>query len=209
MVFNFYIENPDDQDQTDSPKTDPPADQNQPKPQKPVLVRQIRLSGISKQIAAGKKFTLKASVSPANASSKVLSWKSSNLKVAAVNSKGVVTMKRGSGGKKVTITAQAKDGSGVKAVYKLTSMKGVVKKITVSGTKSVKAGKSLKLKAKVKASKKANTKLKWSSSNTKYAAVGSTGKVKTKKAGKGKRVKITAWATDGSGKKKTVTLRIR
>ncbi len=54
MVFNFYIENPDDQDQTDSPKTDPPADQNQPKPQKPVLVRQIRLSGISKQIAAGK-----------------------------------------------------------------------------------------------------------------------------------------------------------
>lgn len=209
MVFNFYIENPDDQDQTDSPKTDPPADQNQPKPQKPVLVRQIRLSGISKQIAAGKKFTLKASVCPANASSKVLSWKSSNLKVAAVNSKGVVTMKRGSGGKKVTITAQAKDGSGVKAVYKLTSMKGVVKKITVSGTKSVKAGKSLKLKAKVKASKKANTKLKWSSSNTKYAAVGSTGKVKTKKAGKGKRVKITAWATDGSGKKKTVTLRIR
>ena len=118
-------------------------------------------------------------------------------------------MKKGSGGKKVTITAIAADGSGVKATYKITSMKGVVKKVTVSGSKSVKAGKSLKLKAKVTATKKANKKLKWTSSNAKYAKVSSSGKVKTYKAGKGKKVKITAIATDGSGKKKAVTIKIK
>ena len=88
-------------------------------------------------------------------------------------------------------------------------MKGVVKKIAVTGAKTVKAGKSLKLKAKVTATKGANKKLKWTSSNTKYATVTSSGKVKTFKAGKGKKVKITAMATDGSNKKKTVTINIK
>ena len=89
------------------------------------------------------------------------------------------------------------------------SMKGVVKKVTVSGKKSMKAGKTLKLKAKVKATKKANKKLKWVSNNKKYATVSSSGKVKALKAGKGKKVKITAMATDGSGKKKSVTIKIK
>ena len=109
----------------------------------------------------------------------------------------------------VTITATAKDGSRVKAAYKITSMKGAVKKVSVFGKKSVKAGKTLKLKAKVKATKNANKKLKWVSSNKKYATVSSSGKVKALKAGKGKKVKITAMATDGSGKKKSVTIKIK
>lgn len=50
--------------------------------------------------------------------------------------------------------------------------------------------------------------LKWTSSNTKYATV-SSGKVKALKAGKKKSVKITAMATDGSGKSKTVTIKIK
>lgn len=87
-------------------------------------------------------------------------------------------------------------------------MKGVVKRVAISGKTSVKAGKTLKLKAKVTASKKANKKIKWTSSNKKYASVSSSGTVKAYKAGKGKKVKITAAATDGSGKKKVVTVRI-
>ena len=177
--------------------------------QQKVRVNKIKLTGISKKIAAGKKMTLKATVYPANASNKKVTWKSSNKKVATVNSKGVVTMKKKSGGKKVKITAIAADGSGIKATYTITSMKGVVKKVTISGKKTVKAGKSLKLKAKVTASKKANKKVTWTSSNTKYAKVSASGKVKTYKAGKGKKVKITAKATDGSGKKKTVTIKIK
>ena len=101
------------------------------------------------------------------------------------------------------------DGSGVKATYKIKSMKGAVKKIAISGKKSVKAGKTLKLKAKVTAAKQANKKVKWSSSNKKYATVSSSGKVKALKAGKGKKVKISAMATDGSGKKKSVTIKIK
>ena len=112
-------------------------------------------------------------------------------------------------GKKVVITAVAADGSGAKASWKVTSMKGIVKKVKLTGNKPVKAGKSVKLKAKVKATKKANKKLLWTSSNTKYATVNTKGVVKTKKAGKRKKVKITAMATDGSGKKATVTIKIK
>ena len=73
----------------------------------------------------------------------------------------------------------------------------------------MKAGKTLKLKAKVKATKGANKKLIWKSSNTKYASVSKDGKVKTMKTGKGRKVKITAMATDGSGKKKTVKIKMK
>ena len=172
-------------------------------------VSKITLSGISKKIAAEKKVKLTAKISPSNATNKALTWKSSNSKIATVNSKGVVTMKKNSGGKKVTITAIANDGSRVKGTYKITSMKGVVKKVAISGKKSVKAGKSLKLKARVNASKGANTKLKWTSSNTKYAKVNSKGAVKAYKKGKGKTVKITALATDGSNKKSSIKIKIK
>ena len=112
--------------------------------------------------------------------------------------------------KSVTITATAADGSGVKATYKIKIQKDAVKSITLKAKKTVKAGKTLKVKATVKTTgKKANKTLKWTSSNTKYATVSSKGVVKAKKAGKGRKVKITASATDGSGKKKTVTVKIK
>ena len=136
-------------------------------------------------------------------------WSSSNKKYASVSSKGVVTAKAAGAGKTVTITAQADDGSGVKATYKIQIMKGVVQKITLKGSSSVKAGKNLKLKTTVKATQGANKKLIYTSSNTKYATVTSSGLVKTKKAGKGKTVKITAKATDGSGKKATIKIKIK
>ena len=179
------------------------------KKKKEYKVSKISLSGVSKKIAAGKKIELKAKVSPSNASNKGVTWKSSNKKVATVNSKGVVTIKKKTGGKSVTITATAKDGSKRKATYKIKVMKGIVKKVSISGKKTVKAGKTLKLKAKISASKGANRKIKWTCSNTKYATVSSSGKVKAKKAGKRKKIKITAMATDGSGKKKTITIKIK
>ena len=179
------------------------------KPSKKVKVTSIRLSGLSKQIAAGKKLTLKAAVLPKTSSNKKLLWKSSNTKVATVTQGGVVTLKKKTGGKKVTITATATDGSKKYASWKITSMKGIVKKIKITGSKPVKAGKKLKLKAKVSATKKANKKLLWISSNTKYATVNAKGIVTTKKSAKGKTVKITAMATDGSGKKKTVKIKMK
>lgn len=176
-----------------------------------IKVKELKITGSSKKIAVGKKLKLKATVSPANPTNKAVTWKTSNNKYATVNSKGIVTIKKAAGGKTVTITATAKDGSGIKANYKIQCMKGIVKKVTISGkkTRAIKAGKSIKLKAKVNATKGANKTLKWSSSNTKYATVNSKGKVTTKKAGKGKTIKITATATDGSGKKATVKIKLK
>ena len=180
-----------------------------------VTVENIKVSKItittttSNKIATGKKVTLKAAVTPSNAYNKGVTWKSSNTKVATVSSSGVVTTKKKMGGKTVTITATAKDGSGKKASYKIYVKKGIVKKVYISGVKSVKAGKKLYLKGKTSASSGANRTLKWSSSNTKYAKVSSKGTVTTYKAGKKKSVKITAKAVDGSGKSKTVTIKIK
>ena len=172
-------------------------------------VENIKITGLSNNIAAGKKVKLTATITPTNVANKSVTWTTSNKKVATVNASGVVSINKKAAGKSVTITATAKDGSGKKASYKIKVMKGAVKKVKISGKKSVKAGKTLKLKAKVTASKGANKKLIWTSSNPKYATVSSSGKVKALKAGKKKSVKITAMATDGSGKSKTVTIKIK
>ena len=208
---------PDDSkkdDTTDKPKPDDSKkDDNTNKPNdisnRQIKVSSIQIAGISKQIAQGKRVTLKAAVYPNTATNKRIIWTSSNPKVATVNANGVVTVKKKTGGKNVTITATTTEGSRVSASWKVTSMKGIVKKVKITGAKTVKAGKSLKLKANVTATKKANKKLQWTSSNTKYATVNAKGVVKTKKTAKRKTIKITAMATDGSGKKATFKIKVK
>ena len=144
------------------------------------------------------------------ATNKKVTYTSSNKKYATVSSTGKVTLKKAGAGRTVTITATAKDGSKKKAALKIRIMKNSVKSIKLKAAKTVKVNKSLKVKATVKATgKKANTKLTWTSSNTKYATVSSKGVVKAKRAGKGKTVRITARATDGTGKKAVVKIKIK
>ncbi len=175
-----------------------------------VEVEKITVTGISKSIAAGKKIQLKAKITPSDASNQAVKWTSSNKKYATVDSKGKVATKKAGAGKSVKITASAKDGSGKKGTYTIKIKKNAVTKISLKAKKTVKAGKKVTIKAVVKANgKKANKKLSWTSSNKDYAVVNSKGKVTAKKAGKGKTVKITAKATDGSGKKKTIAIKIK
>lgn len=174
-----------------------------------VKVGKIKLLGVSKKISEGKKIVLKTVISPNNASNKTIVWKSSNPKVATVTQSGIVTMKKKTGGKKVTITAIATDGSNKYASWKITSMKGVVKKVKINGKKRIKAGKTLKLKAKILATKHANKKLLWKSNNSKLATVNQKGVVKVHKKAKGKTIKITAFATDGSNKKSTIKIKVK
>lgn len=174
-----------------------------------VKVTKVSVTASARNIAAGKKVQLKAAVAPSKATNKAVTWKSSNTKVATVSSKGVVTFNKKAGGKKVTITATAKDGSKKYGKITLTCMKGSVKKITLSGVKTLKAGKTTKVKAKVTTMNgTANKTLAWTSSNTKIATVDKTGKVKAVKGKKGT-VTITARATDGSGKKATIKIRVK
>lgn len=174
-----------------------------------VKVTGIKITASSRSIAAGKKVQLKATAAPSNADNKAVTWTSSNKKVATVNSKGVVTFNKKAGGKKVTITAAAKDGSKKYAKITLRCMKGSVKSIKLSGKTTLKPGKTTKLKAKVTTvNGKANKSVVWSSSNTKLATVDKNGKVKAVKGKKGT-VKITARAVDGSRKKATIKIRIK
>ena len=201
-------QDPDDKPQT--PGNDKPQDDNKPALPETIKVSSIKLSAASKEIAVGKKIKLTTKVFPANATNKSVTYKSSNTKYASVDGTGKVTVKKAGAGKTVTITATAADGSGKSASYKIKIMKSAVKSIKVKAAKSVKAGKKVKAKVTVKTTgKNANKKLKWTSSNTKYATVSSKGVIKTKKAGRGKTVKITAAATDGSGKKSTVKIKIK
>lgn len=176
-----------------------------------VKIKRISLSGISKKIAAGRKVTLSAVVLPEQAENKTLIWSSSNPKYATVNSSGVVTTKKAGAGKTVTITARAADASGVAANYKIKIVKHAVKRISLKvKSKTVVAGKKINVKAVVKTTgKTANKTLVWTSSNPKYAAVNKKGKVTAKKAGKGKKVTITAKATDGTGKKAKIKIKIK
>lgn len=174
-----------------------------------VKVGKIKLLGVSKKISEGKKIVLKTVISPNNASNKTIVWKSSNPKVATVTQSGIVTMKKKTGGKKVAITAIATDGSNKYASWKIISMKGVVKKVKINGKKRIKAGKTLKLKAKILATKHANKKLLWKSNNSKLATVNQKGVVKVHKKAKGKTIKITAFATDGSNKKSTIKIKVK
>ena len=77
-----------------------------------------------------------------------------------------------------------------------------VRKLTITAiSKQIAAGKKVNLKTEVFPKNADNKKVTWKTNNKKYATVSSSGKVSAKKAGKGKKVKITAAATDGSKKK--------
>ena len=121
----------------------------------------------------------------------------------------MVTTKKAGIGKKVVITAISKDGSKKYGTYKIKTVKGVVTKVKVTGSKTIKNGKSVKLKVAVSGTKESYKAVRWVSSNTKYATVNAKGVVTAKKAGKGKTVKITAVAKDGSKKQMTMKVKIK
>ncbi len=193
----------------DNPSVTPTEPTNPTPVVVPKKVSRISLSGISNKLAAGSKISLSAKITPANAANKKLVWKSNNTKLATVSSKGLVSINKKTGGKSVIITATAADTGKVKASYKISIMTGKVTKVSLSGKSSVKAGQSITLKAAVKASGKANKQVRFTSSNTKYATVSAKGLVKATKAGKGKKVTITATATDGTGKKASKSISIK
>lgn len=178
----------------------------------PDTVREkIKIKSASQKVAAGKKTKLIVRTASKTLSSNKVTWKSSNKKYAVVNTNGVVTTKKAGAGKIVTITVISKADSSVKATIKIRIMKNAVTKIKIKNPpKSMKVGKSIRIKAVVNANgSNANKRLQWKSSNSKYASVDSNGKVVAKKAGKGRTVTITASATDGTGKTAKIKIKIK
>lgn len=156
------------------------------------------------KLAPKKSMTLKVSFAPENAVKEKVTFKSSNTKIAKVNSKGKITAGKKAGKATITVTSE----NGLKKTFKVQVMKKAVTKVKIKASKkTVKVKKTLQLKAITSPSKKnASNCVYWKSSNPKIATVSSTGKVKAIKKGK---VKITAVATDGSGKKATITIQVK
>ena len=172
-----------------------------PSPSTPVAVSGVALDKKVATINVGKTVTVKATVTPANAANKTLSWTSSNTKIATVSNGVVKGVKAG----RVVITAKTTDGSNISATCTVT-VKQPVTSISLSKKATMYTGKKLTLKAKVNPANASNKALTWKSSNTKIAKVASNGVVTGVKAGT---VKITATAKDGSRKSATCTVTVR
>lgn len=186
---------------TEPSSTTPTVTSSTPSPSTPVAVSGVALNKKVATVNVGKKVTVKATVTPANADNKTLVWTSSNTKIATVSNGVVKGVKAG----RVIITAKTTDGSNISATCTVT-VKQPVTSISLSKKATMYTGKKLTLKAKVNPANASNKALTWKSSNTKIAKVASNGVVTGVKAGT---VKITATAKDGSRKSATCTVTVR
>ena len=168
---------------------------------KPTVKKVVKVSLSKKSVVLvkGRSTTVKATVTPTNATNKKLKWTTSNAKVATVNQSGKITA---NGRGNATIKVMALDGSNKYATVKVT-VKQPVTSVKLNRNSAI-----LKVKGKAKQKtvtlkataypKNANNKaVSWKSSNTKIATVNSKGKVTAKKKGT---CYITATAKDGSKK---------
>ena len=184
-----------------------------------ITVDRIMPTGISVDKSSatldiGDKVTVSATVQPANATSKTVSWKSDNTSVATVNSKGVITA-TGEGTTKIyaaTSNATKSDydkGTGLVSVITVTvKATGVrVTSLTLNKTAiTLDAGKAFTLKTTVlppNASEK-YAKLTYASADTNVATVSDKGIVTAHKSGK---TTITVTSADGAKATADVTVR--
>ena len=160
---------------------------------KEIKVTGVTLNKTELTLAAGGSETLTATVAPADATNKKVTWKSSDAAVATVDANGKVTgVKAG----EATITVTTEDGGKTASCRVTVSDKEVkVTGITLAAL-AIYVGESKSITATVKPDDATNKELTWKSSDTAVATVDATGKVTGKKTGS---ATITATAQDGSG----------
>ena len=191
-------------------------------------VSSVKLSDTSKQLEVGSKFQLKATVLPAKASVRSVSYQTSNKTIAEVTQSGVVTAK--SAGSAV-ITVVSKDGTNKKAVCRIqvsnkqqsttqTPVKDEPKeepKDTTVKTTGISLNKQSltfysnsapqQLEASVKPENATNKGVIWSSEDESIATVSDNGVVTPSKTKEGTTT-ITATAADKSGVKVTCEVKV-
>ena len=156
------------------------------------------------QLAAGKSMQLKVTFLPEGAGTQKLVFMSSDASVVSVDSNGLIRAGKKAGSAVITVLAE----SGLKKTITVCVKKKAVQKIKIiASKKKLRAGGKTKLKAKITPGNKlVSTDVLWKSAKPDIAVVNDKGMVKAKKKGK---VKITAYATDGSGRKASITLSIK
>ncbi|MBQ8133993.1 MAG: leucine-rich repeat protein [Clostridia bacterium] len=159
----------------------------------------VKLNKTSVSVNKGKTCQLKATVLPAYAKNKKVTWSTSNKSVATVSSGGKITAKKAG-----TATITVKTVNGKKATCKVT-VKTPPTKVKLNKTKAtLKVKKTLTLKATVSPTKYVTSKkVTWKTSNSKIATV-KNGKVTAKKAGT---VTITVKTANGKTAKCKITVK--
>ncbi|MCD1260158.1 Ig-like domain-containing protein [Paenibacillus athensensis] len=144
--------------------------------------------------------TLTATVAPANATVKTVTWSSSNASVATVDANGKIHAVASG-----TATISVKSTDGAKTVTAVVTVPYPVTGVTVSKTAlTLKAGTTVAVTATVAPTNATNKAVAWSSSNTAVATVSATGAIKGIAAGT---ATITVTTADGS-KTATVTVTV-
>lgn len=161
----------------------------------PILVGSITLNQKEASIVEGNSLQLTATVSPADAENKALTWSTDNKDVATVDPTGKVTaVKAGTANIKVV----PQDGGKASATCKITVTAKEIKvtEITLSETKlALNTSETRTLTATVKPDDATNKNVTWSSDTPAVATVDATGKVTAVAAGT---ANIKAKAADGS-----------
>ncbi|MBR4529096.1 MAG: InlB B-repeat-containing protein [Lachnospiraceae bacterium] len=184
-------------------------------------VRQIVITEAGHTLARGKKLTLKATVAPADASTKTITWSSDDTDILTVTSGGIVTaVAQGT----AYVTAAAADGMGAESEpYLIEVTAAPADLVTIKIGNDDMTGKTVGLdpdedtlntliltaecKAKDQSGNYVTTgvgqEVIWKSTNPKIATVNEQGHVQAIAAGT---VQITATAADGSNKSAKITI---
>lgn len=172
-----------------------------------ISVSEVKLNKNSLTLTEGGSETLTATVLPANASNKNVTWDSSNQNVATVVN-GKVTAKK-AGTAVITVTSAADNTKKASCTVKVnakTTPEVRVSSVTLNVNKLTMGVKEkYTLKATVKPAGVKNKKVTWKSSNIKVVSV-KNGKLTAKKTGK---AKITATSVADKNKKKTITVTVK
>lgn len=145
-----------------------------------VAVTGVSLDKTALNLAPNESSTLKATVTPAKASNKGVTWTSSDNTVATVSSTGKVTAKKDG---TATITVTTKDG-GFTATCTVTVKTVKVTGVRVSNTSvTVKEGKSATVTATVAPTNATNKAVTWTTADASVAKVSQTGVITGVKAG--------------------------
>lgn len=144
---------------------------------KAVTTSGVSVSTTPVKLKIGETHSLNATVSPIT-SSQGLTYKTSNKKVAAVSSKGVITAKK-AGTATITVISGKEKSKPIKVTVSKPAPTGIK---NVASTKTLQKGKSFTIKPKVTPIG-AEAKFTYSTSDSKVATVTKAGKVTAKKAG--------------------------
>lgn len=149
------------------------------------VVRQLRVPQKTFYVVKGKTLTVPVAVTVQGGPKPTVEWSSADTAIATVDAGGKV---RAVGKGKTTLTAAA-GGQSVQFTVQVLGKKTAVKKLKISGAKTVTVGSPKALTVKLEPAKATGAVVKWKSSNSKVVAVDAAGTLTAKKEGS---VKITA-----------------